>query len=272
MLKQTFGPEGGDHYMSFRKLLLITALAFASGHPAAGASQDLPVFINYYQMLADYLGLRGEQAAVLASLFTLLVCLIMGLAFKRSVDRETDLSPSGRISISNLVELALEFIYGLTREHCGPGYRRFMPLMAGIFMFILVSNLSGLIPGLPPTTETFNTNLAMGLIVFLCYNYAGIKEHGSQYLRQFTGPFLALAPLFVVIELVSHGVRPLSLAFRLMANIFCDHLLLGVFSGLVPLVVPTLFLFFGLLVAVIQSFVFTLLTGIYVNMAISHDH
>ena len=81
-----------------------------------------------------------------------------------------------------------------------------------------------------------------------------------------------LAPLFLVLELISHVARPLSLAFRLTANIFGDHMLLSVFSGLAPLVVPVFFLFFGILVAFIQSFVFTMLTGIYISMAISHDH
>ncbi len=114
--------------------------------------------------------------------------------------------------------------------------------------------------------------MAMGIFAFLVYNVAGIKEHGVSYVKQFMGPFLVLAPLFIVLESISHAARPLSLSFRLTANIFGDHLLLGVFAGMVPLIVPALLLFFGLLVAFIQSFVFTVLTGIYINLAISHDH
>ena len=257
--------------MSFRNRILGVAGLSVLSTTGYGA-QDVPHFINYYEIIAGTLGLAGESMAVLASLLTLGVCLVLGLLFKSSVEKSQDGVPSEKISIGNFVELMMDFIYGLTKEHCGKNYRNFLPLMGGLFVFILVSNLSGLIPGLPPTTENFNTNLAMGLIAFLCYNYAGIKEHGASYIKQFTGPFLVLAPLFLVIEMVSHAVRPLSLAFRLLANIFCDHLLLGVFSGLVPLLIPTLFLFFGLLVSMIQSFVFTLLTGIYINMAVSHDH
>jgi len=263
---------GGVGGMSLRNRLFGIAGLVVVGSSQALGAEEIPHFINYYAILADKLGLQGEQTALLASSFTLIVCLVLGLMFKSSVEGSSDVVPSAKISIRNFIEMIMDFVYGLTKEHCGAGYRNFLPLMGGLFVFILVSNLSGLIPGLPPTTETFNTNLAMGLIAFLCYNYAGIKEHGPAYIKQFTGPFLALAPLFLVIELVSHSVRPLSLAFRLLANIFCDHLLLGVFSGLAPLFIPTLFLFFGLLVAVIQSFVFTLLTGIYVNMAVSHDH
>lgn len=240
---------------------------------SAFAADGIPHFINYYSLIADGIGLAKEHTAILGSLLTLGLVVVIGLLFKSSVEKSMDdVSPSAKISMRSFVEMALDFLYSLTKEHCGQGYRKFLPLMAGLFLFILISNLSGLIPGLPPTTENLNTNLAMGMIVFLCYNYAGIKEHGASYIKQFTGPFLVLALLFIPIELISHSVRPLSLAFRLLANIFCDHLLLGVFSGIVPLVIPTLLLFFGLLVSFVQSFVFVLLTGIYVNMAISHDH
>lgn len=238
------------------------------------AAEGMPHFVNYYNLLSSQLGLDATRyVPIFGSLFTLILTIVIGLRFKRSTEAVSgDLTPSSKPSLSMLVETALDFVYGLSKEHCGKNYRSYMPLLAGLFLFILFSSLSGLVPGLPPATEDFNTNLAMGAIAFLSYNYAGVKEHGASYAKQFMGPFLILAPLFIGIELVSHSVRPLSLAFRLLANIFCDHLLLGVFSGLVPLVVPSLFLCFGLLVAVIQSFVFTLLTGIYINMAISHDH
>ena len=254
------------------QLLALSLLTFLIGTPSL-AADDVPHFINFYSIFTELIGWTEDYSSIIGSLFTLLVCTIVGYSFKKSIEKNgKNLAPSDRVSIRNFIEAGMDFLYNLTKEHCGDRYRAFLPLMCGLFFFILVSNLSGLVPGLPPTTENFNTNLALGLVAFLCYNYAGIKEHGISYIKQFTGPFLVLAPLFLGIELVSHAVRPLSLAFRLLANIFCDHLLLGVFSGLVPLVVPAVFLLFGLLVAFIQSFVFTLLTGIYVNMAISHDH
>lgn len=259
--------------MKLDKSILAKAFLGFFVSSSALAADGIPHFINYYNLIAGSLGIGKDYTAVLASLLSLSCCVFIGLYFKKSIEKSMDdVSPSAKISLRSFIEMALDFLYSLTKEHCGQSYRKFLPLMAGLFLFILVSNLSGLIPGLPPTTENINTNLAMGLIVFLWYNYAGIKEHGASYIQQFTGPFLALALLFLPIELISHSVRPLSLAFRLLANIFCDHLLLGVFSGLVPLVIPTLFMFFGLLVAFVQSFVFVLLTGIYVNMAISHDH
>ena len=144
--------------------------------------------------------------------------------------------------------------------------------MCGLFLFILVSNLTGLVPGFVPSTESINTNLAMGLMVYVIYNLAGIKEHGWAYVKQFLGPVWWLAPLFFCIEFISHLARPMSLSLRLYGNIFGDHLVLSVFTGLTWLVLPAFLLFFGLLVAVLQSFVFTLLTGIYLSLALSHDH
>ena len=180
--------------------------------------------------------------------------------------------PDESPSLPNLLEGALDFLYEMVREQCGKNYRAFLPLMAGLFFFILFSNLSGLVPGFPPLTEDFSMNLSLALIAFLCYNYAGIKEHGPSYIKQFLGPFAFLAPMFFCLEIISHFSRPLSLAFRLCANIFADHLVVGVASAMVPVLVPTALLFFGLLVACIQSLVFTMLTGVYINMAISHDH
>jgi F-type H+-transporting ATPase subunit a len=148
----------------------------------------------------------------------------------------------------------------------------FFGFLAAIFLFVLTCNLTGLIPGFPPPTVSMDTNLGMGFIVFLVYNYAGFKEHGMAYLKHFAGPVIYIAPLFFCIELVSHASRPLSLSLRLVGNIYGDHTLLGIFTGLSYIVFPALLMFFGLLVAVVQSFVFTLLSGIYISMAISHDH
>jgi F-type H+-transporting ATPase subunit a len=255
------------HTASLLIISLLSCTAFAQETHGPG-------IINVYELIADHFSLDHKYTALFSSLITLLICTLIGLAFRRTITHldEKKIAPSGKISLQLFVEMICDFIYSLTKEHCGHHYKKFLPLMAGLFIFILVCNISGLLPGFPPATENFSINLSMGFIVFLTYNIAGIKEHGASYIKQFTGPFLLLAPLFLSIELISHAVRPESLAFRLQANIFCDHLLLSVFSNLAPLVIPSLFLFFGLLVAVIQSFVFALLTGIYINMAISHDH
>lgn len=230
---------------------------------------------NIYEAAAHFLGIPQMYEPLLGSMLVLVLCLILGFYFKQNVDKalsNNDIKPSGKFTLFAFLESILDFVYSLSKEQCGKKYKSFLPILAGLFVFILVANLSGLIPGFPPPTENFSANLAIGAIVFLIYNFAGFKEHGPGYIKHFMGPFLILAPLFLVLETISHFARPLSLAFRLTANIFGDHLLLSVFSNMVPIGVPALLLCFGLLVAFIQSFVFTVLTGIYIGMAISHDH
>jgi F-type H+-transporting ATPase subunit a len=209
---------------------------------------------------------------ICGSLFTLLVLTLLGLKFRSDLAK-SEVAPDARFSLRTMIELAMELVCGIAKDNIGSHWRTYAPLLAAIFMFILVSNLGGLVPGFIPATENINTNLAMGLTVFFIYNFAGLREHGAHYLKQFTGPMLAIAPLMLTIELISHVARPASLSLRLMGNIFADHLMLGIFTSTAPyILVPSALMFFGLLVSVVQSFVFTLLTSIYISMAVSHDH
>jgi F-type H+-transporting ATPase subunit a len=132
----------------------------------------------------------------------------------------------------------------------------------------------GLIPGFSPATDNFNTTLALGIFVFLYYNYQGIKEQGLWgHIKHFMGPVWYLAILIFPIELISHAVRPLSLGLRLQGNMKGDHLVLSIFSGLVPYLVPIPFYVIGLFVCFMQAFVFTLLTMVYISLSTAtHDH
>jgi F-type H+-transporting ATPase subunit a len=252
--------------------LLVGALALgASGSAFAG--EGLPEFINYYEMILHSLGLEERFEPVLGAILAVVILAVVGLFFRKSVESSlNDVVPAPKFSLRVFVEILMDFVYGITKDQCGAHFRNFLGLLSSIFLFILVSNLTGLIPGLPPPTENMSTNVAIGIIAFLSYNIAGLKENGTAYLKHFLGPVAFIAPLYLGIEIFSHLSRPLSLGLRLTGNIFGDHLLLGVFTGLTYLVFPALLLFFGLLVACIQSFVFTLLTGIYISMAIAHDH
>ena len=122
--------------------------------------------------------------------------------------------------------------------------------------------------------QNLNTTLALGIFTFLYFNYQGIKAVGIvNYLKHFAGPMPALALLIFPIEIISISVRPLSLALRLRGNMDGDHLILGIFSDLVPYLVPIPFYGMGLFVSFLQAFVFTLLTMIYIGMATAHhDH
>jgi F-type H+-transporting ATPase subunit a len=247
----------------------IGAFFLASQALLASDQQDAASFPAW---VVSALGVDPSFSPVVASLLTLLLTAIIGFGFRRGLGVSSDFAPPSKVSLRFFVESVLDFLINLSKQQFGKHFRSYLPFISGLFVFILISNLSGLVPGFPPSTESFNSNLAMGLIVFFFYNYSGFREHGLGYGKQFMGPFLILAPLFASLELISHMARPLSLAFRLTANIFGDHLLLSVFSSIVPILISSVLLFFGLLVACIQSFVFTMLTSIYINMAISHDH
>lgn len=257
-------------YLAFGSTGLTASSALAAG--GAGAE-----FINYYSLILERFGMDKHHASewvpVIGGVVTLVLMLVIGSRYKAAVNKsKDDVVPDGKVSLRNGIEAILDFLNDLSHSVIGHDGPRYFPILAGIFLFILVSNLTGLVPGFLPATDSINTNLALGLCIFLVYNYAGIKEHGGSYIKQFLGPVAFMMPIMLVIELVAHLARPVSLSLRLYGNIFGDHLVLSVFTGLTYLVLPAFLLFFGLLVACLQSFVFTLLSSIYISMAVSHDH
>ena len=106
----------------------------------------------------------------------------------------------------------------------------------------------------------------------MAYHVAGTREHGFKYLQHFLGPVVFLAPLMLVVELFSHMFRPVSLGIRLFANMFADHQVVEIFTGLTKVGVPVIFYVLGAFVAVVQAFVFTMLSAIYIALAVAHDH
>ena len=193
--------------------------------------------------------------------------------------------PDEGVSVRNLVELVVEFLSGLARETMGEGWRKYFPLMGTIFLFILISNLIGLIPGIGGATSNANTTYAWAFISFAAFQYVGIKEHGWSYINHFLGPSLfeatvfgkkihmrVLAPIYAPIELIGHLARIFTLAIRLLANMFADHTVVAVWLMLLPPVVPAIFMGLGVLVAVLQAYVFTLLSMIYIGLALEEAH
>ena len=255
----------------FFSLLSIGLGFFVAGHAQAAG---IPHFINYFDLTAHMVGVESILSPAFGALFVTLILLVLGLFFRSYVNSAVaNPIPSDRFGPVVFIELVAGFVTDLTKDLIGESYKTFLPLVGGLFFFILFNNLLGLVPGFPPATESMSTNLAMGLIVFLTYNIFGVRAQGlKSYLAHFGGPVWWLFPVMFVIELISHSFRPVSLSLRLMGNIFGDHMLVGVFTGLTYVVVPSLLMFFGLLVAFVQSFIFTLLSAIYISMAVSHDH
>ncbi|MGO8759951.1 MAG: F0F1 ATP synthase subunit A [Terracidiphilus sp.] len=171
-----------------------------------------------------------------------------------------------------VAEMIHEFSGGLGDQIIGHGYERFQAFATCIFLFVLLNNLLGLVPGISTPTGQPYVPLAIAVLTFLYYNFHGVRVHGFKYIKQFLGPLPALSPLMFPIEIVSHLARVMSLTIRLYANMFASDMLTLVWFSLIPVAVPSVFLGLHAAVSVIQAFVFMLLSMIYLSMAVSHEH
>ncbi|MBC7742758.1 MAG: F0F1 ATP synthase subunit A [Bdellovibrionaceae bacterium] len=225
---------------------------------------------NWTQLIP---GVGHEYTHIATLVIVSLLIMAMGLVARASLGTgETAVIPSGKVSARGIFEFITEYIGGLSDQVIGHHGRAFAPYFCAIFTYILFNNLAGLIPGMTPATENFNTTFAFGVFSFLAYNVVGLKVGGIGYLKHFLGPVLWLAPLMLIIEIISHIIRPLTLGLRLANVMTGDHTVLAVFLGLFPLGPAIPFYAMGLLVSTIQAFVFTLLSMVYVALATANDH
>jgi F-type H+-transporting ATPase subunit a len=206
-----------------------------------------------------------------ALLVVAILVIFSALANRKIKDTERALIPSPHITIVNLFEVLLSMLMALMSDIIGKDYKRHVPLVATFCLFILCSNLLGLIPGFVPPTDNLNTTIGCGLIVFIYFNFHGMRVHGFTHITHLANPFGAwwgwfLAPLMFPVELVSLIVRPLSLGMRLAGNMIGDHKVLFAFAGIMPLLLPLPFYVLGLLVCVIQTVVFCILTCVYISL------
>jgi len=175
-------------------------------------------------------------------------------------------------AVQHMAEMTNDFVKGQGEQIIGHGSERFVSYLTALLLFILMSNLLGLIPGFESPTANVVVPLGFALTTFLYYHYHGIRANGAAYIKQFLGPVWWLYPLLFPIELISHFARVLSLTVRLYANMFAGDLLTLAFFSLIPIGIPLIFLGLHLGVAVIQAYVFFLLACIYLSLAIAHDH
>jgi F-type H+-transporting ATPase subunit a len=174
----------------------------------------------------------------------------------------------------SMIECVVESLSAQCDEMIGKEGKKFLPFIVTLFLYILISNFFGLIPGLlPPTAELSNT-VGLALFVFFATHIIGIQKHGPKYLKRFLGPYLALAPLMLPIELIGHMARPFSLSLRLWANMMAHEQVVMVLLILMPIAYPLLAFstLLGVLVIVIQAFVFSLLTMAYIGGALEEEH
>ena len=201
----------------------------------------------------------------------MLILTIVGLMLKSRISMVP-----GRLQ--NFFEALVGALEDFIVSSMGEKGRRFVPLLAGIFIYILTMNYLGLIPGLDAPTANLNTTVSVALFVFVYYNYIGIRQWGARYIGHFTGPSKPLIPLMLPIEIISNLARPLSMSLRLFGNIFGEEMTLliffsfgvsisvGVFLGTVPLY----FLF--LLGKTLQAYILFILSMIYIQGAMEHAH
>jgi F-type H+-transporting ATPase subunit a len=201
-----------------------------------------------------------------------MIILISTAAIVRS---RLSLVPSG---VQNLMEVFSDFFLTTSRASIGSHYgNKFYPLLGTIFLYILVCNIFGLIPGFESPTSNINMTASMALPVFLIYQFYGIKIHGIKYIKHFVGPIRSVYALpfmlfMFILEVIGHIVRPVTLSVRLFGNMMAKHLLLIILGLLAPWILPVAILGLGTLISFIQAYVFMLLTALYLAGAVEEAH
>ncbi len=217
------------------------------------------------------------HSAFSALLFTVIALagFVMISARKKRADK--GVMPDASWTFYNAIEMGAEALYNHVKDALGvDAAKRYYPLLATLFFYILFTNIIGLVPGFTSPNTVFSTTFAMGIFVYFYYNFQGFKENGLKYLAHFAGPLPLLAPFIFSIEILSHALRSVTLGMRLKLALYVDHLVGDIFSNLAPpfthYLVPAIFLFIALAVSLIQAFVFMTMTMNYIGAAIEHDH
>jgi F-type H+-transporting ATPase subunit a len=176
-------------------------------------------------------------------------------------------------AVQQVAEMIHDFVSDQAESIIGHGSQRYVLYTTCILLFVLLGNLIGMVPGLVSPTANPRVPLGIALLTFLYYNFHGLREQGPiGYLKHFLGPIWWISWMMLPIELISHLARVLSLTVRLYANMFAGEMVTLVFFSLVPLAIPVVFMALHLGVALIQAYIFMLLTMIYLAGAVAHDH
>ncbi|HYE26404.1 MAG TPA: F0F1 ATP synthase subunit A [Clostridia bacterium] len=199
----------------------------------------------------------------------ILVFLLLTLLF--IVARAT-LSVEKPGALQHLIEGADGFVKGQSHELIGHGYEPFTSFLVTLGLFILTCNMIGLVPGFEAPTASPVVPLGCALVSFFYYHIHGIRKQGFHYAQHFLGPVLALSPLMLVIEIFSHLARVMSLTIRLFANMFAGDMVTLAFFSLIPIGLPIIFLGLHIGVSFIQTYIFVLLSTVYLAGAVAEEH
>jgi F-type H+-transporting ATPase subunit a len=214
---------------------------------------------------------------VIPAYMVMILLIVTGLtALSLFVRSRLSVEHPGKLQI--LMEDGLKGLVGMLEQWIGPKGPRYLPLVGTLFIFILTSNYLGLVPGFMAPTSSINVTLGCALTIWVYYHFQGFKEQGVvNYLKHFAmppGSPVWMAPLMLVIEIISHLSRVMSLSLRLFGNIFGEELVIAILFGLVPFVIPLPMMLLGLITGGLQAFIFALLSIIYLQgaVAVEHEH
>jgi F-type H+-transporting ATPase subunit a len=203
---------------------------------------------------------------IVYSWVVMIILIVLGFLASKSVS----LVPT---KVQNVMEIIVSALEEFTIDITGEEGRWLFPLLATVFLYIFTCNIIGLIPGFYPPTASLNTTLSCALVVVIFTHVIGIKYHGVKYIKHFLGPVWWMVPLIFPIELIGHLARILSLSFRLMGNMMGHELVAGILFALAGLFfAPLPIMALGIFVALVQAFVFYLLSVMYFTGAIEHAH
>ncbi|HEY1463645.1 MAG TPA: F0F1 ATP synthase subunit A [Terriglobales bacterium] len=243
MPEQLFVTEFLNRYLAGPVTVLLRMVHFEPKYPLAPISNSVAM-----------------ELLVFVFLLLLFVLVRSGLSVER---------PGG---LQHLFEGVHGFVQGQSEEIIGHHSERFTPFLVSLGLFILISNLLGLIPGFESPTGVPVVPLGCAILAFLYYQAQGFRKNGIGYLKHFLGPMWWLSPLMLPLEIISHFARILSLTARLYANMFAGDMVTWVWFSLVPLGVPIIFLGLHAFVAFLQAYIFILLTMAYLSGAVAEEH
>jgi F-type H+-transporting ATPase subunit a len=173
----------------------------------------------------------------------------------------------------HIMEVFLKFTDDMCNDVIGHGGQRYVALIGTLGLFVLICNLLGIVPSFATATSAIYVPLGCALVAFLYYNYHGMREHGVLgYLKHLSGPLWWLAFLIFPVEIVSNTLRLLSLSVRLWANMTVGELIEHVFTSLVPVLLPAVFVGLHVFVSFLQAYIFMILPVVYISLAVSEEH
>ncbi|MGH9440047.1 MAG: F0F1 ATP synthase subunit A [Terriglobia bacterium] len=227
---------------------VVTALSVKLGFPPGDPAHPIPNYV------------AGEVLIILI--------IIVGAIILRS---RLSVERPGKFQM--LMEWVVEFTRNMADEVVGEQGRPYVALVGTLGIFIILCNLMGLIPGLESPTAHGAVPLGCAVVVFLHYNYQGIRHHGVLgYLKHLCGPMMILAFLMFPVEIFSNVLRLLSLSVRLWANMLVGGMLETIFTNMIPIAVPAVFMGLHVFESLLQAYIFMILPLLYISLAVMEEH